>query len=52
MHRLEYTRFAISLFVLLAPVPSMLSLVGWANPLIIRQPATVAAAAANWHSCL
>lgn len=49
MHWSEYTRFAISLFVLMAPVlqvPLMLSLVGGADPVIIRRTAAVAAASA------
>jgi small neutral amino acid transporter SnatA (MarC family) len=49
MHWSEYTRFSISLFVLLAPflqVPLMLSLVGEANRTTIMGTATVAAATA------
>lgn len=49
MHWSEYTRFSISLFVLLAPflqVPLMLSLVGEADRPIIMRTATVAAATA------
>lgn len=45
MHWSEYTRFAISLFVLVAPflhVPLMLSLVGDTNRQLIRRTATVA----------
>jgi multiple antibiotic resistance protein len=49
MHWSEYTRFSVSLFVLLAPflqVPLMLSLVGEANRATIMRTATVAAATA------
>ena len=45
MHWSEYTRFAISLFVLLAPllqVPLMLSLIGGADRIIVRRTATIA----------
>jgi multiple antibiotic resistance protein len=45
MHWSEYTRFAISLFVLMAPVlqvPLMLSLLGGADHIVIRRTAMVA----------